>query len=176
MEQATPACGRGLFHFFSMLDTFYSTGAQICFALLGLWWVVVQFKYDEFIRDPGRRRAAYNISLYFVLPGVMCLFSLLASELNILWRVAFILAGVIGLIETAMMLRARGQAPQPGFAGAGRAAALALYVLIVLAAVFTDALKSVGITPLLVEAILLSLLVLLGVQLAWMFFVEARAS
>ncbi|MBI4674200.1 MAG: hypothetical protein HY741_21360 [Chloroflexi bacterium] len=157
-----------------MLETFYATSAQICFALLGLWWVVVQFKYDLFLRDAARRRTAYNISLYFVLPGAMSLFSLLAAEVSILWQLAFIVAGVLGIVETAMLLRANALANQSAFARGARYAALLIYVLIVIFALAPGVLRAIGITPLLVEGVLLALIVFLGVQFAWTFFMESR--
>lgn len=155
-----------------MLETFYATSAQICFALLGLWWVVVQFKYDAFMRDASRRRTAYNISLYFVLPGAMSLFSLLASEVTVLWRIAFAVAGAIGAVETVQMMRQPPSAGSPAFARPARWLALIVYILIVIFAAAPEILRMFGITPLLVEAILLSLLIFLGVQFAWVFFAE----
>ena len=62
-----------------MLDSFYSTAAQLSFVLLGLWWVVVQFKFDRWRHDPARRRMAYDISSFFLLPGLMSLTSLAAD-------------------------------------------------------------------------------------------------
>lgn len=150
-----------------MLETFYSTGAQICFALLGLWWVVVQFKYTELMRDATRRRTAYNISLYFILPGAMSLLSLLAAEVTILWRIAFAAAGAIGVFEALVMLRNKDAGSMGRIA---RGATLALYVLIVIFALAPEIPRSVGVPPLVVEGILLALLVLTGIQFAWNFF------
>ncbi len=157
-----------------MLETFYATSAQICFALLGLWWVVVQFKYDSFMRDAARRRTAYNISLYFILPGAMSLFSLLATEVTFLWQVAFVSAGVLGIVETIMLLRGGALANQSTFARGARYAALLIYLLIVVFAFAPGILRALGITPLLVEGTLLALLVFLGAQFAWTFFAESN--
>lgn len=52
-----------------MFDSFYSTVAQASFTLLGLWWVVLQIRYGPWMRNPGVRRAVYDISLYFLLPS-----------------------------------------------------------------------------------------------------------
>jgi hypothetical protein len=157
-----------------MLDTFYATSAQVCFALLGLWWVVVQFKYDAFMRDPQRRRTAYNISLYFVLPGAMSLLSLLATEVTILWRVAFFMASALGVFETLAMLRRKAAGVELAFARGARLGALVIYFFMALFALVPDLLRALGITPLLVEAVLLSLLIFLGIQFAWMFFAEIK--
>lgn len=155
-----------------MLDTFYSTGAQICFVLLGLWWIVVQFKYDLFVREPQRRRTAYNISLYFILPGAMSLLSLLASELTILWRIAFFGAAALGAFETGRVLRAKTQGGGRAFGRNSNLGALVIYVLIALIALAPGLLSAAGITPLLLEGALLALLIFLGVHLAWTFFME----
>ena len=62
-----------------MLVAFYQTAAQLCFTLLGLWWLVLQTKYKEWINDSERRRMATSISLYFLLPGAMSLIALLGE-------------------------------------------------------------------------------------------------
>src|SRR5215210_5466194 len=87
-----------------MLDTFYSTTAAIAFTLLGLWWVIVEFKHQEWMKNPSYRRLSYNISLYFILPGTMSLMSLLSTEAKFLWRIAFSTAGLLGLVETIYVL------------------------------------------------------------------------
>ncbi len=41
------------------------------------------------MRTPHHRRLACHASLYFALPGIMSLVSLLAERLTYLWRVGF---------------------------------------------------------------------------------------
>ncbi len=89
-----------------MQDTFYATVAQLCFALLGLWWIVVQFKHQQWMTDPSHRRMAYDISLYFILPGIMSLVSFLATDAKFLWRAGFTLADILGFVETFLMVSA----------------------------------------------------------------------
>jgi hypothetical protein len=55
-----------------MFQSFYSTVAQTAFTLLGLWWVALQIRYGPWMRDRRVRRAVYDISLYFFLPGTSC--------------------------------------------------------------------------------------------------------
>ena len=119
-----------------MLNTFYSTVAQLCFALLGLWWVVVQFKHEQWMSQPGKRRMAYSISLYFILPGLMCLVSLLAADAKILWRLGFGIAGALGGLESLyMILKGDAGAVPSGWLSIGRWIVVLLYVLIVLLAI-----------------------------------------
>ncbi len=87
------------------LQAFYQTVAQLCFTLLGLWWLVLQTKYSEWIGNPERRRMITNISLYFLLPGTMSLLALLSPQAHYLWQVAFVLAGGLGAFETAALIR-----------------------------------------------------------------------
>ena len=155
-----------------MLETFYATSAQVCFALLGLWWVVVQFKYQEWLHDPGRRRMAYDISAFFALPGIMSLASLMAERLTYLWQVGFAVAGMLGVIETIAVLRSSG----------GRLGTRLFRGIHVLTLVLYVAIVTLGVRPKLpadlglnlkgreVEAILLSLLIFLGTNLAWLMF------
>ncbi len=158
-----------------MFDTFYTTVASVCFALLGLWWVVVQFKHAEWMGNASRRRMAYNISLYFLLPGIMSLIALLATDAKFLWRAAFVVAGFLGAVETLFMILGRyGGTLDSGWVRAGRWAAFLLYVLIVLFAGIQDLpqILNLALRPLEIEGILLSLMVFLGVNFVWTFFAE----
>ncbi len=155
------------------METFYATAAGLNFGLLGLWWVVVQFKYDAWLTDPARRRMAYDISLYFLLPGIMSLASLLATRETALWRVGFGAAALIGIIETARLL--------PALSSGGDRVGLissivtvAIYAVVLLVA-FAPKLPSdlgMNLTALEVEGVLLTLLLFLGVNLVWRWFFE----
>jgi len=156
-----------------MLETFYTTVASLCFALLGLWWVVVQFKHEQWMGNPAKRRMAYDLSLYFILPGMMSLVSLLAGEVRILWRIGFSVAAILGAFETLAMIlgnRAGGRAlPQ-----IGRWAVLALYIGIAIIAIdpTLPQVLGIGLSGIQVEGILITLLLFLGVNFVWLFFAE----
>jgi hypothetical protein len=156
-----------------MLVTFYATVAQICFALLGLWWIVVQFKYAAWMHVSTRRRMAFNISHYFVLPGVMSLVALLAGDTKILWQIAFILAGILGAVETiSIIFNADLSSFRPRAVRVGGWIQLVLYVFVVLFALNAafGARIALPLEPLVFEGITIALLLLLGVNLAWTFF------
>ena len=156
------------------LADFYSTAAQLFFAILGFWWVVVQFKHQRWSHDPVRRRASYVISLHFLLPGVMSLVSLLSGELSFVWNVAFAIAGAFGVVAT--LLVAASGSPRMGmqYELFGQGAAIGLYALITLLALFPGlpAAIGLGVRPIVIEAILITLLTVLGVTLAWFLFME----
>src|SRR6185369_15763501 len=80
------------------MDTtaFYAASSGLCFTLLGFWWVVVQFRHAELTADRETRRFIFLVSLHFIVPGVVSLASLLAT--GPMWRIAFGLAGITGVI------------------------------------------------------------------------------
>ena len=153
------------------LADFYKTISAISFTLLGLWWVVAQVKYSDWAVDPRRRRQAYAVSLYFLLPGVMTLMSAINSELSLLWRLAFGIAGTVGLIEVVLYATS---GIRTGPATALRVCAVLLYALIIAFAVHPPLAGALGLglAPKEVESILVALLIVVGVNIAWFVFVE----
>ena len=161
-----------------MLQDFYATVAQACFTLLGLWWVVMQIKYEDWMRDPLHRRASYDISLYFLLPGMMSVVSLLAIEVTTIWRIGFAIAGLLGAAESAVSIAtARSYGEKPRWLRIGDWVSLALYLLIAAVAIRTELVDDVGLglRPLEVEGILVALLIFLGVNLAALMLVAAES-
>ena len=145
------------------LQAFYQAIATVSFLLLGFWWPVGR------AAPPGApARHAYGVSMYFFLPGLMSLMASVNSELTTLWRVAFALTGVIGAVEVVLYLRAGARG------GRGELALRALgsvdYLLIVIVAVAPTLTMSLGLglKPREVEAILLTIMLLIGVNIAWL--------
>ena len=161
-----------------MLTAFYQTAAQLCFTLLGLWWLVLQTKYREWIGDSERRRMATSVSLYFLLPGAMSLIALLGTDIPALWRTTFALASAIGAIETLLSAVRAGREKERRLAAAGQWLGFALYVVVVVVAVAVTppgiSLFGAALSPLLTAGLSLSLLVTLGVLLAWGYFLDQR--
>ena len=84
-------------------STFYATASALCFTLLGFWWVVVSTGTRS-SQQPGSRRFTFLVSLHFIVPGIVSLASLLAT--GPMWRVAFGLAGVTGILAVIAGIRA----------------------------------------------------------------------
>jgi hypothetical protein len=154
------------------IDEFYRSVATVSFTLMGLWWVVVNARYKEGEGDMRRRRHAYGIVLFFLLPGLMSLISSIDSELTTLWRVAFGICGAVVILELVLFLLAGG-APTPA-AMVLRVGGLVVYVLIVAFAIRPElsADLSLGLDPREAEAVLLGLLLLVGANLAWLGLIE----
>ena len=159
-----------------MLTAFYQTAAQLCFTLLGLWWLVLQTKYQEWIGDDERRRMATSVSLYFLLPGVMSLIALLGADIPALWRTAFAVASAIGAVETIFARGRAGRYDQRAVIAIEQWVGFALYIVIALVALIPALalFTFFGVTfdPLITSGLALALLVLVGVLLAWSYFLD----
>ncbi len=155
--------------------TFYAASSGLCFTLLGFWWVVVQFRHAELTADRETRRFIFLVSLHFIVPGIVSLASLLAT--GPMWRVAFGLAGVTGVI--AAVAGSRASASHPVLADIRRWAWLGIpiYALITVVAIVPDVVRtSLGLEPLQVEGMLLLAILLLGILLAWSVFTGSQRS
>lgn len=156
------------------VDDFYKTVSTISFTLLGLWWIVIQLKYKEGGGDARRRRHAYTVSLYFLLPGVMALVSAINSDLSLLWRLAFGITALLGMAEVVLYATTDGIKTR-GASGL-RILGVALYALIAAFAI-RPALTGdlgLGLAPREAEAILVGLLIVVGVHLAWFGVTESH--
>jgi hypothetical protein len=153
-----------------MLTDFYLAFATVCFTLLGLWIIVVQTRHADWRRLAVYRRRAYGVALHFSLPGLMGLLSLIDPASTALWRVSFAIVAGGGAIVLVLV-----RGPAPTWLGmAAYAAAVLLYALIAVVAIAPSVLADLGISarPLRVEAVLLTVLVLLGVNVAWLLLFD----
>src|SRR5215211_5078157 len=148
----------------AMLTDFYVAFATVCFTLLGLWIIVVQTRHAEWRQSVIHRRRAYGVALHFSLPGLMSLLSLVDPASTTLWRISFAIVAAGGALALALV---RGPAPTG-------LAAVVLYLLIALVAVVPGLVADIGVLarPLRVEAALLTMLVFLGVNVAWLLLFD----
>jgi hypothetical protein len=153
-----------------MLTDFYVAFSTVCFTLLGLWIIVVQTRHAEWRHSAIHRRRAYGVALHFSLPGLMSLLSLVDPASTTLWRISFAIVAAGGALALALV---RGPAPT-GLGAAAYGAAVVLYLLIALVAVAPGMLAGIGALarPLRVEAVLQTMLVFLGVNVAWLLLFD----
>ena len=147
--------------------TFYAAASALCFTLLGFWWVVVQFRHAELTASAAARRFVFLVSLHFIVPGLVSLASLLAT--GPMWRIAFGLAGVTGILAAIAGTRASGSMSRL-LAGLRLKALLGIpvYGLVTVIALAPEIVRtSLGLEPLQVEGLLLLVILLLGILLAW---------
>jgi hypothetical protein len=166
-----------------MLDVFYGAFSPACFALLGLWLVIVQIRLREWQGSAVHRRRAYAVALYFALPGIMSLLALVDPHDSEFWRISFAIVALGGAIVLATVrgLPLRGvPAGQPGAASTDAPPrpdqlGLATYIIGILIYVLIAALAFTGgLAALRTEAILLTLLLFLGFNVAWLLLFDDR--
>jgi hypothetical protein len=153
-----------------MLTDFYIAFGTVCFTLLGLWMVVLQTRHAEWRGVAAHRRRAYGVALHFSLPGLMSLLALVDPASATLWRVSFAVVAGGGAI---VLLLVRG--PLPTRTGwAAYLVAVALYVLIAVIAAVPSVVANAGMSvrPLRIEAVLLTILVFFGVNVALLLLFE----
>lgn len=153
-----------------MLTDFYISFSAVCFTLLGLWLVVVQTRHGEWRGSSLHRRRAYGVAMHFSLPGLMSLLALVDPSSSALWRVSFAITSIGAVV---VLIALRGSAPGK----LGQSAyllAIALYALIAVLACAPRIVGGVGLgtKPVRVEAVLLTVLVFAGVNVAWFLLFE----
>ena len=119
------------------------------------------------------------MALYFALPGMMSMFALIDVQNSVFWRVSF---GVIGIGGAVVMATVRGwpvprehdqagvrRLPAADWLGlAAYVAAIVLYALIAVLAVLG------GLSALRTEAVLQTLMIFLGFNVAWLLLLDDR--
>ena len=158
------------------MDTqaFYSVIAGVGFTLLGLWQVVVT-SHKDWQRSRPRRLLAYTVALHFLLPAMMSVLSLVAPDQPVVWRAVFAISGALGAAGVLLYRRALIEEHDvPRLAGVVGWVVLPIYVAIVVLALVPTLPADLGLalSVLQVEAILVSLILFLGVQAAWILIVE----
>ncbi len=152
------------------VSSFYAIVSAINFTLLGLWWVAIKERSDIRERDASGRRVAFLISLQFSVPGIIALVGQVAPQEPVLWRSSFTFAGLAGAVGIYLLGRSLRRVPgQAGLVLVFWFVAIPIYVLVAAVAAFEgipDALN-LRLSSIEIEGLLLTLLVFLGVQTAW---------
>src|SRR5215472_3791978 len=153
-----------------MLKDFYVSFAAICFTLLGLWLIVTQTRHAEWRREVRLRRRAHGVAMNFSLPGLMSLLALVNPDSVLLWRVSFAIAAIGGIV----ILGALRGVDASRFGVGAYAVAVILYALIAVVAIVPSVVTGVGmmVAAVRVEAVLLTLLVFLDVNIAWLLLFD----
>lgn len=151
----------------SAFETFYAVLAQICFAALGLWWVVVEFRHERW-SAPERRAAAGAISGQFIAIGLIALVAVLSGEVKTIWRLGSSAGGLLGVAISIWALRATARVPGQRFI-----TSLTLLLFLVLMALSLVFEPVFGFQPILLEALIDVTILGLSVWQAWQYMMEA---
>lgn len=164
----------------SRVTDFYGRFGSVSLTLLGLWVIVVQTRYGVWAGSDRHRRQATAVALIFGLPGAMSFLSLVDPTRPLVWRTSFGVGGVLGAIGVLSVVVDRGLRPSDVRATVGLWTGGLLLGAIALVAVVAGPLRRsrFGLTPLETEALLFSLVLSVGLAVAWLllFADEDRAT
>jgi hypothetical protein len=160
-----------------MLTSFYGAFSPACLALLGLWLVVVQVRIREWQGSAIHRRRSYGVALLFALPGVMSLFALIDPQDADYWRVSFAIIALGGAVALAAVRgfpvrRERTAAGTAGFPVPDQLGLAAYIAGIALFALIGALAFAGGPAILRIEAVLLTAVVFLGFNVAWLLLFD----
>lgn len=150
---------------------FYQTLTGVSFTLLGLWFGVMQFSHGGWRSDPVRHRSTLHIALHFFLPGVLGLGSLLggAGANGLIWRMTFVVGGVVGLFEAILYLSSA--RPALGFGSQLlRVISPVLWALVMIAAFLPPIIMDLS--SLQLEGVAVGTLFVCGLCYVWLAFSE----
>ena len=151
------------------ISTFYAVTSAACFTLVGLWWTVVTNK-QEWFRDEVKRRLAGGVYASFLIPALMSMAAQLGgSSSPLIWQLSFILAGALGIYYSRRLMQETNVAEIYGPFTKNRWVVPALYGVVILFAVFPGLARLIGLQPLQMEGLLVTLLILIAHMLTWEF-------
>lgn len=160
------------------MDTngFYALFSTTCFALVGLWWKVVEAR-PQWFKDEQMKTLTGGVYLSFLIPGLMGLGAQVTGAESTLWRAVFVVGAAFGIFYTTRILTKTKAAGRPGPFRRNRWIVILVYVLILVGSLGADKLFVIsGITPIQIEAFFMCLLILIAHGLAWEFLTEAQAA
>jgi len=153
-----------------VLRDFYLALSAVSFTLLGLWLLVVQTRHAEWRRSKTHQRRAYAVWLQFALPGLMSLLSLVDPSSEALWRVSFAVVATLGSVALLVLSHQE----RTRFGAIAYSVTVTLYAAIAVLAIAPAIVNDFdsSITALRLEAIILSVLIFVGVNVAWFLLFE----
>ena len=153
-------------------NTFYAVTAATCFTLVGLWWSVVKDKAEWFM-DEAKKRLAGGVYASFLIPGLMSLAAQVGGDSPQIWQGVFVFAALGGIIFSSRLINLTRQANPTGAFSKNSWVVPALYAVVLFFAVFPGFARVLGLQPLQMEGLILSLLILCAHMLAWEFSTSA---
>jgi hypothetical protein len=150
------------------INTFYAVTAATCFTLVGLWWSVVRDK-TEWFKDEVIRRLAGGVYASFLIPALMSMGAQVGGTTTVIWQIIFLIAGALGIYYSTRLIQETHAADLYGPFSKNRWAVPILYGIVILFALFPGLASLLGLQPLQVEGLLLSVLILIAHMLTWEF-------
>jgi hypothetical protein len=154
-------------------NTFYAVTGATCFTLVGLWWSVVQGK-SEWFKDSAKKRLAGGVYASFLIPALMSLGAQVGGDNGLIWQGVFVIAALGGISFSSRLISLTRNANPDGAFSRNSWVVPVLYGVVLFFAVFPGFARLIGLEPLQMEGLLLSLLILCAHMLAWEFSTTAQ--
>ena len=153
-------------------NTFYAVTSATCFTLVGLWWSVVKDR-AEWLKNEASRRLAGGVYASFLIPGLMSLAAQVGGDIPLIWQGVFVIAALGGVTFSSRLISLTRQANPTGAFCKNSWVLPVLYGVVLFFALFPGFARLLGLQPLQMEGLLLSLLILCAHMLAWEFSTSA---
>lgn len=149
-------------------DTFYAVTSATCFALVGLWWTVVKDR-PQWFKDETMKHMAGGVYASFLIPALMSMGAQVGGDNSFVWQLVFVLAAGAGVYFSARLMSAAKRSNPTGAYGKNGWIVPVIYALVLFFAIFPGFAGFLGLQPLQLEGLLLTILILAGNMLAWEF-------
>ena len=155
------------------MGDFYPAFSATCFVVLTLWMMMVQARFDTWQGDPERKAIftrAFGVGLFFSLPGVMTLISLVDPTSPRLWELTYTIVALGGAVTLAILFRS-GSDGSTVVTAIGYGLAIVLYLAIGVIAIIGLNHHPASLENH-VDQVLLCVLLFLGVNVAWWLLIR----
>lgn len=149
-------------------NTFYAVTSATCFALVGLWWTVVKDR-PQWFKDETMKRMAGGVYASFLIPALMSMGAQVGGDNSFVWQLVFVLAAGVGVYFSARLIGTAKRSNPAGAYGKNGWIVPVIYALVLFFALFPGFAFFLGLQPLQLEGLLLTVLILAGNMLAWEF-------
>lgn len=153
-------------------NTFYAITSATCFTLVGLWWTVVRDR-SEWLKNETTKRLAAGVYASFLIPALMSMAAQIGGANAFIWQLVFIIASGAGITFSSRLIQVTRASNMNGAFSKNSWSVPVLYGLVLFFALLPGLARIIGLEPLQLEAILLSLLILVAHIMAWEFMTSS---
>jgi Sec-independent protein secretion pathway component TatC len=153
------------------MSDFYPAFSATCFVVLTLWLATVAVRHSDWKGEEDLEKRAFSVGLFFSLPGIMTLISLVNPTSPRLWELSYMIVALVGAAVIAVLFNAG----RDRVMTAAYALAIALYLAIGVIAIVAIT-QPVAHVENQIDQVLLCVLLFLGVNVAWwLIFADSNA-